>query len=311
MIKLACHAMGTRFELALRGRDAALLRAAGQQALDEIAIWHDRLSPFDPASEISRINAHAGEPAVAVDAETFEFLTAAVDLARQTGGLFDPTLGPLMEAWGFRGDPIDADAARRAPIGWEHIELDPGKGRVRLRERGMRLDPGAIGKGWALDRAAELLRRTIEGEALLHGGTSSVIAIGGAALDPRERLGCIALTDDATMPYVLLHDAALGVSMPSGRTAHLGGEALGHVLDPTTRRPARGAVLAVAIAESAAAADAWSTAILVAAERPAGTPEEVTTYVVPRDGPPQGPTGRHRAYFVIRTDSAREPERPS
>ncbi len=301
-VRHACQAMGARFEFVLCGEDEGVLHAAAQVAVDEVLLWHERLTPFEPGSAIARLNASAGSAGVAIDGETMAFLVRVQELARATGGLFDPTVGPLMRAWGFRGDPPDPAQAARLPVGIEHLELDAGRGRARLAAEGMALDAGAVGKGWALDRAAEVLREAGVSRALLHGGTSSVLALPGAGAPWRIGLG-----ERGEWPDVLLgagESGALGVSEPGGRKVEFGGEMLGHVLDPRTKRPAEGARFAAVLAPTAVEADAWSTAALVAGGRPAGTPETITTYVVPLSGPPEGPRGVSSKVFVRRDDAA-------
>ncbi|HYD02310.1 MAG TPA: FAD:protein FMN transferase, partial [Phycisphaerales bacterium] len=113
------------------------------------------------------------------------------------------------------------------------------------------LDFGAIGKGWALDRAARVLREHGVTRALLHGGTSSVVTLGG----PWR----VALDDRAAVD---LTDASLGVSAPAGRTIGRGADVRGHILDPRTGRSATTLGAAVS-GPSAAVCDAWSTALVV------------------------------------------------
>ncbi len=263
-VRLATHAMGTRFEFVLHGQDPVRLRAAGEAALAEVLSLHHRLSAFDPASEVSRLNREAGGGWVRVDEQVFELLALCGDVWSATRGAFDITVGPLMRAWGFRGsgspDAAAIEAARRQ-TGFDKVELDRAGRRVRYRRPNLQLDLGAVGKGFALDAAAELLREAGVPYAFLHGGTSSCVAIGAGpeAGGWRVRLG-----DAADGPIVALKDAALGVSSPAGRTV-MGedGRALGHVLDPRCGTPACGARHAAALAGSAALADAWSTAALV------------------------------------------------
>jgi len=184
IVCLARHAMGTRFELALHGKRPEALRAAGEEALDEIERIENSLSLYRPHTDIARINAGAASGPVRVAPETFRLLERARALTDLTLGTFDVTAGPLVQAWGFhRGngvypDPITLSNARNSS-GWSRVSMNAAAVAVEFvaGKPGL-LDLGAIGKGYALDRAAEVLREAGVTSALLHGGTSTVVAIG-------------------------------------------------------------------------------------------------------------------------------------
>jgi thiamine biosynthesis lipoprotein len=267
-VRLACAAMGTRFEVLLHGGDPAWLHAAGEAALDEVLLWHGRLSAFEPSSVVSAINRSGGEWC-RVDGETFALLRLCREVWERTGGAFDPTVGALMRAWGFRGEPMD-DAAvgrARASTGMRLVELDEDGKRVKLRAPGVRLDLGAVGKGWALDRAAGVLREGGVENALMHGGTSSVIGMGVGADGDAWR---VAVGAEADSPRVELRNAALGVSAHRGRQVIADGVEVGHVIDPRAKRPVAmdnaEAECAAVVHASAAMADAFSTALLLRPE---------------------------------------------
>lgn len=246
-VALACQAMGTRFELVLTGDDARSLRAAGEAALEEVTRWHNLLSAFDPASVVSRLNREAAERPVSVPTEVAELLRWCADMSQATAGAFNPAVGHLMRQAGFRDGPRASCPAASSFAESVHVDAN----RVRFTVP-VALDFGAIGKGWALDRAAETLREAGVTDALLHGGTSSVITIGGPWRIALGAGDAVTLTDDA-----------LGVSAPSGRTVtDAQGVRHGHILDPRTGCSALTAGAAVT-GPSAATCDAWSTALVV------------------------------------------------
>lgn len=253
--------MATRFEIVLAGDDPVALRAIGEEALREIAECEDRISPFRPGSSIARANRDAASRPVRVDPLTFELLQACAELWRATDGAFDPTIGSLMRALGFRDDPAgsaDEIAAARAAVGMDGVVLDPSHRTVRFARPGVALDVGAIGKGHALDLAAEVLHEHGIERALLHGGTSTVVAVGAPPGTPGWR---VALGPSHDAPSVELRDEALSVSAAHGRRAPDGAP---HVLDPRSGQPVRpDAPYAAIVAPTARAADAWSTAMLV------------------------------------------------
>lgn len=262
-VRLATCAMGTRFELVLHHGQPPRLRAAGEEAIELIHEQHRRLSAFERGSLLTRVNELAAMRPVAVDREMMDLLVLGRELWRASDGAFDPTVGPLMRAWGFRGSARDESEIARAreAAGFSHVVLDEPGGTVAYSRAGVRLDLGSIAKGFALDVAAQRLRELGVTSALLHGGTSSVVAIGrdGAGRPWRVALG-------GAGPVVALEDAALGVSAPHGRVVEHEGVALGHVLDPRSGRPVAAARAGAAVGSSAAAADAWSTGLLVLGE---------------------------------------------
>jgi thiamine biosynthesis lipoprotein len=299
VVCLAIAAMGTRFEIVLRAQDGRHGQAAGELALEEIRLAHERLSAFAPSSLVSAINRRGGAGPTKVDPATFDLLALAAEVHAASGGAFDITLGPLMRAWGFRGDGLGApspEAAERARLicGMGLLALDRASRRVALGAVGAQLDLGALAKGHALDLAGAVLREHGVECALLHAGTSTALALGAP---PRQEGWKIALADRGRRlgPVVTLRDQALSVSSPSGRVVEIDGAAHGHVLDPRTGAPACGGRYAAAVfaAEgggnnACARADAWSTALLVCGARPAGAPGELASLILPAAEPRAG-----------------------
>src|SRR2546429_569808 len=182
-VAVARHAMATRFEIVLHGRNEVSLRAAAERGLDEIERRDARISVYNPASEISHINARAAGGPVRVEPTLFRLLQRAQRLSRETDGAFDITVTPLMRCWGFtRGsgqlpDPADV-AGARDKVGPHLVTLDERDFTIRFAREGVMLDLGSIGKGYALERAGELLREAGVSSAFLHGGTSTVCVLG-------------------------------------------------------------------------------------------------------------------------------------
>lgn len=290
-VTAARHAMATRFEILLHGENETRLRAAAEEALDEIERLDAQLSPYRPGSEISRINAHAGQRLVRVEPGLFSLLRQAKRLSLESGGAFDLTVGPLMECWGLssrnpagRQHPPhpEAIAAARALTGMEKMHLDGAQCTVGLELAGMRLDLGAYGKGWAVERAGTILREAGITRALIHGGTSTVSCIGtppGAdswniALEKPETarrhravsaLSTVTNSDVGDQYYAVipLKDEALSVSATWGKEVQTDRHHRGHVMDPRLGYPVPGAVMAAVILPLASETDAFSTALLV------------------------------------------------
>lgn len=268
--------MGTRFEFVLVC-DEREGRAICESAMEAVIDLHARWSAFSPDSLVSFINRHAAQRAVRLDRDTFDLLRRALDVWRASGGAFDITVGPLMHAHGFRGASRNENAIAHAPIGSDAIELDDRSCSVRFTRSGLAIDLGAIAKGHALDAAADIVRAHGVEAAILHGGTSTVVAIGSP---PDLDAWRVAIGTSPDAPVASLRNAAMSVSAPHGRTVRtMEGAFAGHVLDPRTRLSASGTELAAVIGPSARDTDAWSTALLVLGTRVPSVPASLTTVI--------------------------------
>jgi thiamine biosynthesis lipoprotein len=284
-VTMARHAMATRFELVLHGESAPALRAAGEEALDEIERLENRLSLFRPGSEIAHLNQRAASEPVRVTPALFSLLQQARKLHQESGGAFDITIAPLVRCWGFLGGTgslpkAEELAEARAKVGMHLVHLDPKDSTVHFARAGVMLDLGAIGKGYAIECAAGLLRDAGVTSALIHGGTSTVYAIGHPpeaehwkvavqspiAKHPGSRRdednGGQPTGREAPLAIASLRDEAMSVSAVWGKFFEAEGKAYGHVIDPRTGEPASRAVLTAVVLPSATETDALSTALL-------------------------------------------------
>jgi thiamine biosynthesis lipoprotein len=278
--------MATRFELVLHGDNPVALRAAGEEALEEIERLEAQLSLFRPGSEIAHLNARAAREPVRVTPALCALLQHARKLHQESAGAFDITIAPLVRCWGFMGGsgsmPRPEDLAEaRAKVGMHLVHLDPKEFTVQFAREGVMLDLGAIGKGYAVERAVELLREAGVTSALLHGGTSTVYGLGRppdaecwkvAVENPQGRTSSQHLSraepgdrqDAGPAPFatIPLKDEALSVSAVWGKFFEAEGTTFGHVIDPRTGQPAANALLAAVVLPSATETDALSTALL-------------------------------------------------
>lgn len=245
------EAMTTEFEVIAAGQDEAYARQAAKALFREIDYIERVLTKHDPGSDIGQINLLQPGGSVRVGLETLDCLEAAVWAHRVSGGLFDPTLGS-----GFQWLEIDR---ARFTVGWKK----GGKGE---------LDLGGIGKGYALDKAVEILPDWDVGEVVLNAGTSTVLALGrewtlGVGGPWGERCG---LTE------IKLKDRAL-----SGSGTEVKGS---HIINPKSGKPAAQHLAAWAVHPSAAKSDALSTAFMMMPknqiEALCRTEPEITAFVV-------------------------------
>jgi len=271
LIRAGRPAMACRFEIFLPTRDRSRIMKV-HRALDLIQELEGQMTVFRDDSEIARLNRRAFQHPVTAESGLFGLLRLGARISRETGGAFDMTAGPLWKVWGFarrQGAVPGAEAVEeaRSRVGSRFLELDSSPGTVRFRRRGLELNLGAIGKGYALDRAGQLLQEEGLGCALLHAGYSSILALGegsgresapGWKISIRDPLG-----RNGPLATVRLRNRALSTSGVGEQFFQAGDRRYGHVLDPRTGHPVEKNLAATALAPSAAEADALSTAFLV------------------------------------------------
>ena len=264
--------MATRFEIVLHGGNPVALRAAGEEALDEIDRIEAQLSLYRNTSEIAHVNARAALEPVRVSPPVFRLLEHAQRLSAETGGAFDITIAPLVRCWGFMGgsgrmpEPQTVEEAR-ARVGMRLLHLDAREFTVSFAREGVMLDLGAIGKGYALERAVELLQDSGVTSAIIHGGTSTVHTIGRAPGGETWKVAIERPQKDPAQPAELLalvplENEAMSVSAIWGRSFQSGERTYGHVIDPRTGHPTEAALLSAVVLPSATETDALSTALL-------------------------------------------------
>lgn len=257
--------MGTVLQLTVVAGDAAAARAAADACFALGAELESVLTTYDPASATSRMNASAGSGPFAAPPALARILADSQRLARATGGVFDPTVGPLIALWTEAGRagrlPSAAEiAAARSRVGIERVAIGPGE-RVAL-ERGMAVNFGGVGKGWALDRMRELLAERGIANVLLDFGGSSWLALGAPADAPAWRV----LLRDGRGGYAgaaSLRDTSASFSESFGQWSEIEGRRYGHVIDPRTGWPVQQPLAGVALAPDGAMAEALTKALLV------------------------------------------------
>lgn len=249
--------------------DEALLTDSFQFIRD----WEKRLSAYREESEISMINAAAGKEAVAVSPETFALLERCQTFSEESGGVFDVTVGPLVDLWDIAhgGEKIPTEAeitAARSLVDYHKLILDEKNQTAYLSEPGMKINLGGVAKGFIADELKAFL--------LDKGVTSAVLNLGGNVLligekpgdeafnvgvenpnDQSQSLGILALRDTAAVTSGDYQRYFLGAD---GRRYH-------HILDPRTGYPADSGLRAVTIVcDNSADADALSTSLFVLGE---------------------------------------------
>ena len=237
-------------------------------AFSEIRRLSDLLDAYAPFSDMGWLQAAAGLKPVTVSAETMELLIFAKDMYDRTSGYLDVTVGPLIDLWDVRNGghyPTDGElAAARSLLGMDDLVLDEAAGTAYLARPGMRLDLGALAKGYIADKVKELL--------LSRGVKSGVVDLGRNILLIGEKpdgaafsIGVQSPTSTGDLLRVLaLKDRSLVTSGTYERYFEHDGQRYHHVLDPFTGFPADQDLLAVTIlSDSSLWGDALSTACLL------------------------------------------------
>jgi len=262
-------AMGTIITVFFWTDDEAKAAKAAQAVFDEMKRLDGVMTTWTPDSEVSRVNAAAGDHPVRVSDETFTVISRAQDIAKKTGGVFDITVGAFKGLWKFDEDmdgtlPDPAEVRKRlALIGYKHLVLDPKKKTVFLRKKGMSITLGGIAKGYAVDKCVELLHQQGFTNFMVQAGGDMYIAgKKGAApwvvgiRDPRG-------APDAMFALAPVEDHSFSTSGDYERGFVKDGVRYHHILDPRTGHPARASRSVTIRAKDAFTADAWSKVLFI------------------------------------------------
>jgi FAD:protein FMN transferase len=288
-------AMGTEYSLYLYAQSREEAESIAMPVFQEVDRVDGLLSNYQPSSELSRINREAFAHQVTTDPETFRFLETCLAWSEKSHGAFDISVGKLMKVWKFFGAsgalPTRGEiAAAREHVGWEKIRLDPAQRTVRFLSAEIELDPGGIGKGYAVDRAVRILRAKQIPAALLSAGSSTIYALGAPPAEAGWKVRVpSAHAGDDTVSTVVLRDTSLSTANLSEKHFVEDGNFYGAIMDPRTLQPVRGMLQVTVISPLATDSDALSNALFVS------EPEDRTSLLAQRP---------HDSALVIREDQA-------
>ena len=269
MKRFSHEAMATTYGVIIVHDDATYSRQAATAAFNEVDRLEAELSRFIENSDISRINNLPANKPLRLGLDTFECLQISKRLYTETDRAFDITIGPLLSCWrnndGTARTPSqeELELARRH-TGMHLLQLDEDEHTIELITGDIQIDLGGIGKGYAVDKVAELLREWSIDIALISGGYSSVLALDAPA---NTKGWPLSLSNPANRKQILsrpfLHNRALsGSGVKKGH----------HIIDPRTMQPVSDKHAAWSSAPDAATTDALSTAFMIM------TPDEIEQY---------------------------------
>ena len=264
-IRRVRYVMGTFVEIEVACEHQPQAADAIEAAFSEFRRLEGLLSKFIPDSPVGQVNRFGSGYPVEVPREMFDLTERAVRFSEKTSGAFDITVNPLMELWGtaeMKGIlPRDEEImSALAKVDTQHLLLSAEDSTIGFKAPGCQIDFGAIGKGYAMDRAVEVLKRYEVTHALVNaGGAISCLDEYPSAIGIRNPLDA-----EDLLASVTLQNNSVATSASGERFFRIGGDRYSHVIDPRTGNPVHHhLVSATVIADTAELADVFSTAVFV------------------------------------------------
>lgn len=286
------YQMGTYLEITVWHDEPETAKRLIRDAVREVHRLDEILSNYDPDSALSHLNQRAGAGVTRVPAELFTLLAAAHEYSEKTAGIFDVTVGPLMQLWRQAAADNRLPSQKRlaqalAAVGYRNLRLCSPDG-VELARSDMNIDLGGIGKGYAVDRVTENFKTAGLGTALINFGGSSISAIGA----PPGRNGweiVVKSMDDRLRGAIYLRDTALSTSGSMGRSWTISGKKYGHLIHPLSGVPITEARTALVVTRSATRAEALTKPLVLLGKMALPTIEtfsDTEAVVMPDNGAP-------------------------
>lgn len=268
LLKKRANLMGSVFEISLVGTDSASLEYQIQLVIDEIERIENLISEWRPYTQISEVNRNAGIRPVKVDREVFELTRRAISYSILSDGAFDISVAALDKIWRFDGnmDALPSDTAVQnsvTKVGFEKIELDSIASTIFLKQSGMKIGFGSIGKAYAADRGRHILQEMGVKGGLIN--ASGDIALWGKP--PEKKSWSIGISDPEK-PYKItrklrMKEGAVATSGNYQKYVMFNGVRYSHIMDPRTGYPATELASVTVIGPMAEFANALSTSVMV------------------------------------------------
>jgi thiamine biosynthesis lipoprotein len=259
------YLMGTFVQIEIVGEQRTQAIEVIEEAFSEMKRVERILSRYLEESQISKINQSAHLFPVKISSEVFQLLEEAIGFSRLTEGAFDITVGPILELWGQaqkRGfAPTRAEIEQgRSSIDYSNVVFDSQKNTIFLKKYGVKIDLGGIGKGYAVDRAIDVLKKNGIKKALINAG-GNIFCLDEERLPIGIKNPCNPQDIIAT---ILVKNQAISTSANYERSFSIGGKSYGHLINPQTAYPVGNGMLSVSIISSSAKmADVLSTTVFI------------------------------------------------
>lgn len=263
------YLLGTEVEMVAVHPDLGQCKEALYNAFQEINRIENLLSSHKKDSEISKINSEAAITPVKVSAETFAIIKRAIAYSKKFDGMFDISIGPITELWGFNDDKEITIPQKEKlnsllkVVDYKNVILNDQHTTVSFAVKGMKLDLGGIAKGYAIDKAAELLKQQGIQRFLINAG-GDIYASGLKSNNKKWRVGI----KHPRKPHALLaafelNDFAVATSGDYERYAEINGKRYHHIINPRTGFPSNFCQSVTVFAPTAEEADVWATYLFV------------------------------------------------
>ncbi len=269
-MEASAYGMGCTYTVVLYGYDQDRMKMAMNAAFDEMRRLDRMLSNYRPNSEWSKVNQNAAKGPVNVSRELYDLIIACLNYSRRSDGAFDITVGPLLKVWGFYGSknrlPEQREvAAALVKVGYKNLILDDTAQTVLFAAPGVEMDPGGIGKGYAVDRMVQVLKQDGIRIALVSAAGSSIFGLGAPPSEPRG--WHIEIRDpkdkQKTVAEVYLRNQSLSTSGNYEKFFEADGQTYSHIMDPRKGYPAQGMLEVSVIADRTIDSEAWTKPFFV------------------------------------------------
>lgn len=279
--------IGTLIEAKIITKDINSSKKVLYHAFKEIERIDSLLAWQIPTSEISKINSAAGKSPVKISYETYSILERSLTYSVSSDGIFDITVGPLTQLWGFNGDDEPTTVPDKKAIdsclllvGYKDLILNSGDTSAFLKRAGMSIDLGGIGKGYAIDRASDVLKKNGLTSFLFNAG-GDVLVSGFKSTDQNWIVGIKdPRNDDKLLGSVELTDKSIATSGDYERYFEIDGKRYHHIIDPMTGYPSSCSVSVSIIAETAERADVLATTVFITQGRTGWTGKDDEEFLV-------------------------------
>lgn len=260
--------MGSRFDLTVVAENLEQGNTYLDMAVAEISRIEKLISSWDPQSQTSAINQNAGLRPVKVDKELFQLIERALKISKLTQGAFDISYASMDRIWKFDGSVTEMpspDIVRESvsKVGYQNIILDHAAQTVFLKNKGMKIGFGAIGKGYAADKAKALLMEQGVESGIIN--ASGDLNAWGAQPDGKDWMVAIInpLNKEKVFSWLPVEDQAVVTSGNYEKYIIINGERYTHIIDPRTGYPSKGILSATIFTKNAELADALATSVFV------------------------------------------------
>jgi thiamine biosynthesis lipoprotein len=252
--------MATIFEIFISHKDVKYAAQAAFAAFAEIDRLELELSRYIANSDISRINRLRNNEVITIGIDTFTCLEECKKLYEETNGKFDISIGPLIDFWRHKGQYQDVDFESklkiiREQVGLHNLILIPDQYQIGISEGTIKLDLGGYGKGYAVDKVAEILLEWDIERAFIHGGRSTVLAL----QSPHGKSAWQVSISNPQNPALMIDKINLNYNSLSGSGLQKGA----HIINPETGIPVRDKLAVWSLAKSAVMSDALSTTFMI------------------------------------------------